>query len=84
MWNHPSKTHVLTLVCKHTILLVLTFVVTYFLNIDRVEALAIYISVLMLIWHLDSEVSAINAANYTRKSSTLIKGVLDFSNFSIC
>lgn len=54
------------------------------MNIDGVEALAIYISVLMLIWRLDSDASAINAADYTRKSSTLIKGVLEFSNFCIC
>ena len=41
----------------------MTFVVTYSLNIDRVEALAIYVSVLVLVWRLDSDVSAINAAS---------------------
>ena len=76
-----SKIHVLLL---HTVVLVLTFVVTYSLNIDRVEALAIYVSVLMLVWRLDCDVSAINATDYTRKASTSIKRVLDFSNFCIC
>ena len=38
--------------------------VTYPLDTDRVKALAIYVSVLMLVWRLDSDVSAINIASF--------------------
>lgn len=52
----------------------ITFVVTYALDIDRVETFTVHVVVLVLVGRLDSDMRAIDASDHAGKSSSLVKG----------
>lgn len=52
----------------------ITFVVTYALDIDRVETFTVHVAVLVLVGRLDSDMRAIDASDHAGKSSSLVKG----------